>query len=125
MGDSHALLTAVSHRLELCISALRHAILWYRNDTIITNGEEPINKIYSLDKKYSLTLPAENATGFNFSCRIMPIDVRRNITVQLGSLPNDSSGNGARLAPSVSWIECIIFAALALFHRAAAAAGRN
>lgn len=97
-------------------TAARHVILWYRNDTIITNDGHAIQEpsIYSLDKQFTLTAPAVNATGFNFSCRVMPIDVRRNITVLMGTYPTVNT-NGATPRLSVSWIECIIFAAVALF----------
>ncbi|KAM8712452.1 hypothetical protein ACLKA7_012896 [Drosophila subpalustris] len=88
--------------------AQHHVIMWYKDETSVTNGAELIAKNYKIDDQFALTIPAENATKYHYSCRIKPSDVRRNITVEF------QNSNGAT---SVSWSICIIPSVFALIYQ--------
>ncbi|XP_032590308.1 uncharacterized protein LOC116804990 [Drosophila grimshawi] len=101
--------------------AVRHVILWYRDKTPVMNGIQPIIPIYSLDNQFVLNVPLANATGHNFSCYVMPANVRRLITIQLGTAPTPTSDSSS--ASSISWpraVDCLILGVLSLIQQATA-----
>ncbi|KAH8401508.1 hypothetical protein KR009_006015, partial [Drosophila setifemur] len=83
---------ATSVKLECPVKnydAERHVILWYKDDSQVSSGANLMNKIYSLDSRFSLTVPlTSNATEQRFSCSVMPPDVKRLVTIRFGPEPS-------------------------------------
>ncbi|XP_030386891.1 uncharacterized protein LOC115633584 [Scaptodrosophila lebanonensis] len=76
--------------------AEHHVILWYMDQTLITNGHEAIQSMWTVDSQFALTItPLTNVTGRNFSCHVMPLNVRRQITIVIGEPPSTASPNAA------------------------------
>ncbi|KAH8370490.1 hypothetical protein KR093_003654 [Drosophila rubida] len=85
-------------------------IMWYQDESVLSNGNKSMGKDTTIDDQFTLTIPIENATQYHYSCRVIPHNVRRNVTVQFPA----TSG-----APTISWtavVGCIIVAAIALLH---------
>ncbi|BFG05060.1 uncharacterized protein DMAD_03882 [Drosophila madeirensis] len=83
-------------------NAQHHAILWYKDEKAISNGNTLIGSVYGLDTNFTLTVPvAANATdGQKFSCHVMPPDVRREVTIHLGPEPSTPSPAAATTRPT-------------------------
>jgi len=87
--------------------------MWERDGQTVSNGNLSIIKDYSVDNQLALTIPVENATRYNYSCRIIwgiQKEVRRNITVQFQT-------NGAH---SIRWptaLGCLALSVFALIHQ--------
>ncbi|XP_023164676.1 uncharacterized protein LOC111595262 [Drosophila hydei] len=101
--------------------AKHHVILWYRDETLVMNGVQPVIDIYKLDSQFVLDVPLANATGHIFHCEVQPSGVRRAITVKLGPTPASPQPNStpasASAAPALSWstaVKCLLLSALIL-----------
>ncbi|KAH8299547.1 hypothetical protein KR044_002697, partial [Drosophila immigrans] len=89
---------------------IHQVIMWYQDESVLSTGNKSMGKDTSVDDQFTLTIPMENATHYNYSCRVVPQNVRRNVTIQYLA----TSG-----APSISWpavMGCIIVVATALVH---------
>ncbi|XP_065370091.1 uncharacterized protein LOC135962213 [Calliphora vicina] len=74
-----------------------HQILWYNDEHPITNGNTSlaVDK-YTVDNKYRLTILNYNKdnTG-NFSCAVLPTEVRQYVAIEFGAPPeNITNQNG-------------------------------
>ncbi|XP_017148701.1 uncharacterized protein LOC108159699 [Drosophila miranda] len=83
-------------------NAQHHAILWYKDDSPISNGNTLFSTVYGLDTNFTLTVPvAANATdGQKYSCHVMPPDVRREVTIHLGLEPSTPAPASATAQPT-------------------------
>ncbi|EDW72253.2 uncharacterized protein Dwil_GK20817 [Drosophila willistoni] len=67
--------------------ALHHGINWYKDEELMTNAKSAFNIEHRLDDNYTLTMPLVNVTGHVYSCRVMPSNVRHQITIRIGAAP--------------------------------------
>ncbi|XP_022233453.2 uncharacterized protein LOC111081647 [Drosophila obscura] len=83
-------------------NAQHHAILWYKDNSAISNGNTLFSSVYGLDTNFTLTVPvAANATdGQKYSCHVMPPDVRREVTIHLGPEPSTPAPATTRPTPA-------------------------
>ncbi|XP_062132852.1 uncharacterized protein LOC133843362 isoform X1 [Drosophila sulfurigaster albostrigata] len=89
-----------------------HVIMWYQDGSAISSGNKSMAKDITIDDRFTLTVPLENATHYNFSCLVQPHEVRRYVTIQYQT----ASG-----ASSISWpavMGCIFVVATAFLHPA-------
>lgn len=69
-------------------NAQHHVVLWYKGKTPVSNGNNIFDKIYSMDKQFSLTVPlASNATEEQYVCEV-PNKARRQVTIRFGPEPS-------------------------------------
>lgn len=74
-----------------------HSILWYNDEHPITTGNVSLSPDkYAVDNKYRLTILnfSKKTTG-NFSCAVLPVDVRQYMAIEFGAPPeNITDQNG-------------------------------
>lgn len=74
-----------------------HQILWYNNEQPISNGKTSlmIDK-YAVDNKLGLTIFNYNRnTNGNFSCVVLPAEIRQYVTIEYSSPPENIKENSA------------------------------
>ncbi|XP_073845683.1 uncharacterized protein [Musca autumnalis] len=74
----------------------KHSILWYRDELPITNGNTTlVVGNYEVDNKHSLTIYNYTSTTVgNFSCGVLPADVRQYVKIEMKAPENLSEMNG-------------------------------
>ncbi|XP_017961520.1 uncharacterized protein LOC108654570 [Drosophila navojoa] len=105
--------------------AKHHVILWYREETLVVNGNQSVIDIYKLDSPFVLVAPLANATGHSFHCEVLPSGVRRDISVKLAPTPpsppqpNATPAGHSSAPPALSWptaLKCLILGLLIHAH---------
>ncbi|XP_061390257.1 uncharacterized protein LOC133325533 [Musca vetustissima] len=96
-----------------------HSILWYRDELPITNGNITlVVGNYEVDNKHSLTIYNYTSTTVgNFSCQVLPGEIRQYVKIELKAPENISEMNGggaSLLSGSVATINSIIMMLMAM-----------
>lgn len=64
--------------------------MWYNDETPITNGYTSLTDKYSVDNKYRLTILNYNKNTLgNFSCVVLPSEIRQYISIEFGAPPEN------------------------------------
>ncbi|KAH8348830.1 hypothetical protein KR084_011657 [Drosophila pseudotakahashii] len=84
-------------------NSAHHVILWYKGQTLVSNGNNIIDKAYSLGKKFSLTVPlASNATEEQYVCEVPNTKARRQVTIRFGPGPSTTASSAVPVSAVTS-----------------------
>ncbi|XP_058982188.1 uncharacterized protein LOC105261721 [Musca domestica] len=94
-------------------------IMWYRDELPITNGNTTlVVGMYDVDNKHSLTIYNYTSTkSGNFSCSVMPADVRQYVKIELKAPENITEMNGgASILSGINTIIMMIIMAISIWY---------